>query len=117
MSKLRAIHDHIIFQFKDESIQLNGMTHFVDKTKWGFLTSNVQRGMDYPRIGTVVAVGPEVEDKVKVGDEILVEPLMWTIGAKVDFDEYWRTDISYVIGVLPKTEVQPEPERRDTYLS
>ncbi len=118
MSNLRPIHDHIVFQFIDESIVLNGMTHFVDKTKWGFFTSNVQRGMDYPRVGNVLAVGPEAQDKVKPGDQILIEPLQWTFGVDFECEEVWRTDLTHVIGVMPeKVELQPEPERQATYLS
>ena len=118
MSKLKPIRDHILFQFVDEAIRLNDMTHFVDKTDWGFMTANVQRGMDYPRVGNVVAVGPEAEDKVKIGDQILIEPLMWTTGVEFESVEYWRTDLTHVIAVMPETvEAQAEPERHDTYLS
>ena len=117
MSKLRPIRDHIVFQFNDESIRLNGMTHFVDKTKWGFFTAHVKSGLNHPRVGTVHAVGPEAQDRVQPGDHILIDPLMWTLGAHHEFEEYWRTDLSHVIGVVPKEDQQAEPERAPTYVS
>lgn len=115
--KLKPIHDHIVFQFIDESIRLNDMTQFVDKTNWGFLVSTVQRGMDYPRVGTVIATGPKVEGKVNPGDHILIEPGMWTIGAKFESDEYWRTDLTHVMAIVSEPEIQSEPKRHATYLS
>jgi len=107
---VKAIKNHIIFKFNDEIVRKTDTgrerTQFVDSTEWGFEISNYDEGTKTPRWVTVISVGPEVVDTIKVGSKILVEALQWTESIEVDGEPHWRTDEDKIIlvdegGLIP----------------
>ena len=92
---IKALNDSIIFKFETEVAK----GAFVDKTEAGIIIHRSHDlGAKDPRWGIVYAVGPKVEH-VKVGDKILIEPLMWTEGFKYEDEKYWRTNEQKVMGI------------------
>jgi len=100
---LRAIKNHIIFQFEDsivhKSDQGKNRSQFSEKTDWGFEISNFDEGTKKPRWGIVTSVGSEVEEDIHVGSRILIDALQWTEAVKFEGESYWRTDESKVLAL------------------
>ena len=96
MAPIRAIRDHIIFQFEDAIVKKsdhgNSRSQFSETTDWGFEVSNYDEGAKSPRWGIVVSVGKEVAADIQVGSRILVEALQWTEAIELEGNSYWRTD-------------------------
>lgn len=100
MSKLRAIYNHVVFQFEDELATSKGVKQFKSETNWGFeIRADFDHATKAPRWGIVVAVGPHVCDDIKEGMRILIEPLKWTEGVEHEGVSYWRTDDEHVLAV------------------
>lgn len=103
MAKIKAIRNHIIFQFEDSIVRKNEYgkqrKQFEDKTDWGFEMSSYDDGTKSPRWGIVVSVGHEVFDDIQVGTKILIEPLKWTESVQYDGESFWRTDDSCVLAI------------------
>lgn len=100
---LKAIRNHIIFQFDEEVVLGKGKTGsggFVEKTDWGFELPYINHDVDLKRarVATIVAVGHEAERDFKPGDKIVIEPMMWSTHFKYEDQLYWRTDAEKVIG-------------------
>lgn len=94
--RLRAIKNHIIFQFIDE-VDTKG--RFVEKTKWGLeIPGHFDNSAKSPRWANVTEVGPDVEN-VKVGQQVLINALKWTEGVKLEGVRFWRTDETQVAAV------------------
>lgn len=94
--RLRAIKNHIIFQFIDE---VDGKGQFVETTKWGFkIPGHFDNSAKAPRWGTVVKIGPDCKH-VKIGQQVLINALKWTAGIKFDDERIWRTDETQVVVV------------------
>lgn len=90
---LRAIKNHIIFQFVDE---VDSKGQFVETTKWGFvIPGHFDNSAKSPRWAVVKEIGPECEN-VKVGQQVLINALKWTAGFKFNGERFWRTDESQV---------------------
>lgn len=99
-AKLRPLLSNIIFQFEDELATANGIKQFKETTSWGFdLRSNFDHNTKAPRWGIVVAVGPDVSEEIKEGTAILIEPLKWTEGVKLEGEHYWMTNEDQVLAV------------------
>ena len=102
MSSIKAIRNHIIFQFEREVVRKsdNGYTRnqFKDTTDWGFEINSYDESSKEPQWGIALSVGSEVEE-VKVGDRILVEALQWTEGIDTDDGKVWRTDETKVMAI------------------
>ncbi len=98
---VRAIKNHIIFKFNDEIVRKTDTgrerTQFAEKSDWGFEISNYDESAKQPRWVTVVSVGPEVVDSIKVGSQVLIEALQWTESIEVDAEPHWRTDEDKVL--------------------
>lgn len=94
---LQPIHNHILFQFVDDAVG----DSLVTKTKSGIMMS---RDMDFdeqrdPRWGKVLAVGPEVDELIKVNEYILIESLQWTPGIEFNGIKLWKTVEPKVLAV------------------
>ena len=102
MSSLKAIRNHIIFQFEREVVRKsdNGTARvqFKDSTDWGFEHSSYDESSKEPQWGIALSVGNEVSE-VKEGDRILIEALQWTHGIELGDEMVWRTDEQQVIAV------------------
>ena len=100
MSTLRPLHKHILFQFVDDCARtIHNQRHFREQTDWGFEIQGQEAfdiSMKTARWGTVVAVGDEVTE-ISPGDEILIEPLMWSNGISFEGETIWQTDITKVL--------------------
>jgi len=79
--------NRILFRF----IQDIGDGTFTNKTSWGLQIRNKIEDVKMSRWGIVEKVGPEVSDRITPGMYILIEPLMWTEGFKVNEVKYWIT--------------------------
>ena len=104
MSKLRAIKNHILFQFEDNIVRRSDgysqtRSQFSETTDWGFEISSYDEGTKKPRWGVVTSVGPDVLADIKVGSRILIEPLQWSEAIKYNNISYWRTDESKVMAL------------------
>ena len=95
MSKLKAIQNHIVFQFVDNVKQ--GM--FEQVTDWGFVqTTFYDDSAKQCRWGTIVSVGPKcTHEELQPGTQILIEALKWTEGVEFEGQKYWRTDETHVL--------------------
>jgi len=94
--KLIPTHDNIIFKFVDKS--KNGF--FVETTKSGILLDygkNHSETGKFCRVGTVTSIGDEVEG-IKVGDNIVIQNLMWTAGFMFNGQKHWMTQPNHVLG-------------------
>jgi hypothetical protein len=93
--KLSPLGKNIIFMFLE------------DVSDGGFVPSSggkiqlVRQNLDHnrtPKWGRVLLTGPQVPaNDIKVGDYILIEPLMWTPGFEVDDLKCWKTDSDKVM--------------------
>lgn len=103
MPSIKAIKNHIIFQFEDEIVRKSdaGQTRsqFSETTDWGFEISSYDEGTKMPRWGSVTACGPAVTEDIKIGSRILIEPLQWTEAIEFEGASYWRTNESKVIAL------------------
>jgi co-chaperonin GroES (HSP10) len=92
---IKALNDSIIFTFEDAV--RNGQ--FMEQTASGLYLGFVkEESAQAARYGRVKAVGHKVRD-VKVGDRILIEPLMWSDAFKVENQKFWRTTEEKVLAI------------------
>lgn len=84
---------NIIFKFTQDIA--SGV--FNNKTAWGLEVRNQIEDVKTPRWGTVIAVGPNVPERVKKGTFILIEQLMWTEGFKVNDVKHWATHMDKLL--------------------
>lgn len=98
MAQLKAIHNHIVFQFKDE-FSNRDVKQFADKTDWGFEVVRHKDSMETPRWVIVIAVGHEAPEDIQPGMTVLLEPLKWTEAFKFDGESYWRSDADCVLAI------------------
>ena len=96
MKTIKAIHNHVIFTFEQDSVKVEegsmSSTAFQEKTDWGFEFKNFNESTEQPRWGTVVATGPKTDPIIIVGMRILIENLKWTNGIEFNGTTIWRTD-------------------------
>lgn len=97
MAELKAIRNHIIFQFLD-SFSNRDVKQFAEKTEWGFEVVSHKESMENPRWVKVISVGHEVPEEIRPGMHVLLEPLRWTSGFDFEGADYWRSDSDAVIG-------------------
>lgn len=90
----RATQNRIIFQFVDETTNSN----FKNKTNWGFEFTQHAEELKSPRWGVITHIGSKIKE-VEVGQYILIEPLMWTLGMTMPDGTYWTTAIDKVMAV------------------
>lgn len=114
MARLRAIRNHIIFRFDEETVAWGGKRMFAEQqTDWGFkFLPNFDESAKKARYGIVDYIGPEVENpQIQPGVRILIEAQMWSDGFVFEGTEYWRTDEEKVLGIdqstVPVTPVLP----------
>lgn len=94
--KLRTFKNHILFQFEDE-IRSDGNKLFREKTASGFfIPSSPSSSAKEPRWGVVLAVGEDCTT-IETGMRVLIEPLAWTNGIKVEEETIWKTDESKIL--------------------
>jgi co-chaperonin GroES (HSP10) len=106
--QLKAIKNHIIFQFVDE---VDSKGRFVETTKWGFqIPGHFDNSAKTPRWADVVKVGPECEG-VKAGQQILINALKWTPSFKFNDNRMWRTDEEQVAAVRTSPNAALKPLR------
>lgn len=89
---IRAIHNHIIFQFLD---RVNTKGEFEEeRTKGGIIIqSHFDLSAKTSRWAKIISLGPDCSDVLRQdGCEILIENLKWTKGVPLDNQMVWRTD-------------------------
>ena len=86
--QIKPLNDSVIFEFLD-TISSGA---FAAKTKSGIILTNKNSddNAQLPRWGKVFAVGPSVSE-VKEGDYILIAPLRWTLGFKLNDKQLSKT--------------------------
>lgn len=95
---ITALKDSIVFQFTDVDVR-NGKFYETSSASGIYLGTNHDANAKSVRNGKVVAIGPLVE-AVQVGDIIMIEPLMWTEGFKIDGEMYWKTAEEKVMAIV-----------------
>lgn len=70
---------------------------FRDKSEAGIQLILQDQGGGEPRWGKIVAMGPNVTDELNSGDDILIEPLMWTNGLEHEGVKIWVTDETKIL--------------------
>ena len=94
---IRAIGNSVVFRFREEV--KNGMFLTAGTTVGGiYIPPSGDDSGKTARIVDVVAVGPLVEE-VKVGDVIMVTPLMWSDAFTIDGISYWKTIEEHIMGI------------------
>lgn len=101
--KIKAIADHIIFQFLDETME----GYFQETTSWGFKlgVKDHEASASSPRWGKVLSKGPDCPDFIREEQYILIEPLMWTKGVDFEDTKVWMTTTEKVLAMseeIPK---------------
>lgn len=71
---IRALGNKILFTFNDTVSQ----NRFSNMTETGIIYKSTEDTMNQPRWGTVVSIGGQVRENIKVGDVVLVDALRWT---------------------------------------
>lgn len=94
--ELIPLRDNFLFKFTNEHAQ--GM--FIEKNKFGFILTNqdTEAQGKYARWGQVTAIGEEVTE-FSVGDYVLIESGMWTLGFKLGEDKVWKSDQTKVCAI------------------
>jgi co-chaperonin GroES (HSP10) len=94
--KIKAIRNHIIFEFLDG---LNSQNQFTQTTESGIhVAGHFDASAKEPRWARILAVGPDVDDDLRAPNcEILIENLRWTEGVVYQGKKYWRTDENQVL--------------------
>lgn len=90
--RLSPLRNHILFQFEDGTTNHMGARQFENSTEWGFQIVRTDDSTQSARWVIITHTGPECEEYLKPGMRVLIDPLMWSEGFKVDGQEYWRTD-------------------------
>ena len=91
---LKAINSDILFKFV-QKIQ-NGS--FVNETNWGLTVNNPVEDVKQARWAEVLHIGPEVDyEDIKVGEYVLIEPLMWTNKISYNGTDYWKTNETKIL--------------------
>jgi len=102
MANLRAIQNHVIFQFEDETTRKDNfgksLGQFCETTDWGFEVSIYDESAKKPRWATVISAGPKAYG-VTENMRVLVESLKWTSSVKFQGELYWRTDMENILAV------------------
>lgn len=100
MTTLRALHNHIIFEFEDKAIISDGISQFVDQTESGIEIVRHSDSASSGRWGYVVFLGPEAEEEgFEIGMRIFVEPLKWTNALSFEGMQIHRTDVDQILAV------------------
>lgn len=91
---LRPLNDTFLFAFVNETNQ----GRFIERNRQGFILTNLdyEAQSKFARWGKVLAVGPDITE-FKIGDLVLIEPKMWTLGFKHDDINIWKSDLSKVL--------------------
>jgi hypothetical protein len=105
MAQLKALHNHIIFQFEQGMTRHMGVKQFQEKEDWGLEYVAVDDSTSKPRWVRVIAVGHKCDPVIKPGMRILVENLKWTKEVEFEGELYARTDDSVVLGWDPTVTV------------
>ena len=94
--KIKAIKNHIIFEFLDG---LNSNRQFTQTTESGLhVVGHFDNSAKEPRWGKILATGPDVDADLLVdGCEVLIDNLKWTEGVEFEGKKYWRTDDNQVL--------------------
>jgi hypothetical protein len=103
MPQMKAIKNHIIFQFLD-GFSKRDVKQFAESTDWGFEVVRHEDSVQKARWGIVVSKGKDVPDDIKVGMEIYIDALRWTEAFTFEDQQYWRTDATEVLLVNEDTE-------------
>lgn len=99
MARLRPLKNNIIFQFVDGHTVVRGKMFFEERAGPIIIPKIFDQSVKSPRWGVVLAVGPEVDAEIKVGSNILIEPLMWTHGVRLNGELHWRTNSKSVMAL------------------
>lgn len=105
--KLRPIKNHIIFKFLDEVrngffVNQFGYEHII--VPYGNRDDTTQDG----RLVEILAVGPDVDERIQVGSIVALEALMWTEGVDFEGQNIWRTDDEQVMMICDSDEPAEE---------
>lgn len=102
--KLRCLHNGFLFAW----LQLRTSEgYFVEQTKWGFSFAEVkdgnragynslQRTLHEGHWGKVLTIGPECKE-VKIGDYVMIEPMMHSNAFDYDGVKIFKSDESKVL--------------------
>jgi co-chaperonin GroES (HSP10) len=97
--EIEVLEGFILFKFEEE-IDPSRHNAFTEKTQSGIIMpSNPLTAGDYARWGTVVAVGPNVDEEITVGTRVLIEPLKWTKVSTYKGEEFARTEMGFILAV------------------
>lgn len=98
---LRPIRNNVIFQFLPEEItRIQGKMAFKTITPAGIHIISYDESTKFPRWGTVLMLGPEVDrTEISVGVKVLIEPLKWTYMVIFNNIPLWMTKPEFVMGV------------------
>jgi co-chaperonin GroES (HSP10) len=99
---IRALHNHIIFEFEDP-VTAKGEFEETQHKSGIYLKGGFEKSAKSPRWATILNVGPDC-DHVCVGDRILIPALRWTEGIKFQDRRYWKTDESQIVGYVHNDE-------------
>lgn len=95
---IRAIHNHIVFQFLD-NVTTAGVFDETVSTGGIVLPSDKHESAKAPRWAKIISLGPKCSDLLrKDGCEILIDALRWSPGVKYQGEVFWRTDEDQLLG-------------------
>lgn len=95
---IKAIHNHILFQFLDK-VNVSGVFEETVSTGGIVLPSDKHESAKAPRWAKIISLGPECSDVLRQeGCEILIDALRWSPGVKYQGESIWRTDEDQLLG-------------------
>lgn len=98
MAELKAIRNHVVFQFLDK-FSNRDVKQFANTTDWGFEVVRHHESMELPRWVKVISVGHEAPADIQPGMHVLIEALKWTSAFDFEGQEYWRSDADCVLAI------------------
>lgn len=99
LDKLKMIKTHILIKFVNDVADGRMMS----KHGAGIILTSALREQTYPKWAKVLSAGPQCSDKIKVGEWILISPMMWSPGYVVADENnsksltYWKTEEQFVM--------------------
>ena len=96
----KLIRKDIWFKFEDK---VNSKGDFEVATETGIvlMEDKMANGSgELCRIGTVMAVGPEVNTDITEGTRIIIAPLRWSLQFQTTEGQCWKTDEDQVCAIL-----------------
>lgn len=96
MTTFTPIRNNIIFTFVEQA----ATQRFIEQTQSGiYIAGTFDEALNRARWAKVEMVGPTVPNDIKIGAEVLIEPLKWTEKFDHEGKTYWQTNSDHILAI------------------